>query len=59
MRLLLALAVVAVLLGAVFIVLARRRRPEATWEPGLEFNPDFSPTLDEIEADLRGEAPSA
>jgi hypothetical protein len=38
-----------------------RLRPseEATFEPGLEFNPDFSPTAEEIAADLRGEAPSA
>jgi hypothetical protein len=33
--------------------------PEPTYEPGLEFNPDFSPSPDEILADLRGEAPSA
>src|SRR6185312_9349034 len=33
--------------------------PEPTYEPGLEFNPDFSPTPEEILADLRGEAPSA
>ena len=33
--------------------------PEPSYEPGLEFNPDFSPTPDEILADLRGEAPSA
>ena len=46
--------------GAVaLLVAARRRRPETTWEPGLEFDPDFSPTLEEIEADIRGEAPSA
>ena len=49
-----------VVLGFVgLVVAARRRRPEATWEPGLEFNPDFRPTVEEIEADLRGEAPSA
>jgi hypothetical protein len=35
------------------------REPEPTYEPGLEFNPDFSPTPDEIMADMRGEAPSA
>ena len=34
-------------------------REEPSWEPGLEFNPDFSPTLEEIAADARGEAPSA
>jgi len=33
--------------------------PEAGYEPGLEFNPDFTPTADEILSDLRGEAPSA
>jgi len=33
--------------------------PEATYEPGLEFNPDFTPTAEEIIADLRGEAPTA
>ncbi len=32
--------------------------PEPTYEPGLEFNPDFSPTAAEIELDLRGEAPA-
>ena len=49
-----------VMLGAVgFVLAARHRRPEATWEPGLEFNPDFDPTAEEIAADMRGEAPSA
>lgn len=33
--------------------------PEPTFEPGLEFNPDFSPTEEEILADFRGQAPSA
>jgi hypothetical protein len=33
--------------------------PEPSYEPGLEFNPDFTPTADEILADLRGDAPSA
>jgi hypothetical protein len=33
--------------------------PEASFEPGLEFNPDFTPTAEEIIADLRGDAPSA
>ena len=32
--------------------------PEPTYEPGLEFNPDFSPTAEEVMADLRGEAPA-
>ena len=55
-----AVAVVVVALGFTGLVVAsRRRQPEATWEPGLEFNPDFRPTAEEIEADLRGEAPSA
>lgn len=59
MRRLLVLLAIGGGIGATFVLLARRRRPEAAWEPGLEFNPDFSPTLAEIEADLRGEAPSA
>lgn len=53
-------ALVASVLGLVaFVVVARRRRPEPTWEPGLEFNPDFDLTPEEILADIRGEAPSA
>jgi len=32
--------------------------PEPSYEPGLEFNPDFSPTTEEIIADLRGDAPA-
>ncbi len=32
--------------------------PEASYEPGLEFNPDFTPTEEEIIADLRGDAPA-
>ena len=32
---------------------------EATWEPGLEFNPDYRPTAEEIEADFFGRGPSA
>ncbi|MBU3700556.1 MAG: hypothetical protein FGM58_00710 [Acidimicrobiia bacterium] len=53
--------VVAVLLvGLVaFVVAARRRRPETVWNPGLEFDPDFDLTPEEIEADRRGESPSA
>lgn len=51
---------VAMVAGAVgFVVAARRRQPEATWEPGLEFNPDFDLTEEEIIADIRGESPSA
>ncbi|CAB4372298.1 unannotated protein [freshwater metagenome] len=42
-----------------FVVAARRRQPEPTWEPGLEFNPDFDLTAEEILADIRGEAPTA
>lgn len=57
------LTILAVVSGALVIialaVLARLRRPEATWEPGLEFNPDFDLTAEEILADIRGEAPSA
>lgn len=41
------------------VILARRRQPEASWEPGLEFNPDFDLTAEEILADIRGESPSA
>ncbi len=44
---------------AVVVLVALRRRPEPSWEPGLEFNPDFDLTTDEILADLRGEAPTA
>ena len=48
--------------GVTFIglaILSRTRRPESTWEPGLEFNPDFDLTVEEILDDLRGDAPSA
>ncbi|MEI7623614.1 MAG: hypothetical protein WCJ88_08660 [Actinomycetes bacterium] len=41
------------------VIIARRRQPEPTWEPGLEFNPDFDLTPEEILADIRGESPSA
>jgi len=51
-------AVVAVACVAV-VIIARRRQPEPTWEPGLEFNPDFDLTPEEILADIRGESPSA
>ena len=42
------------------VVLALRRvGPESTFEPGLEFNPDFDLTEAEILADIRGESPHA
>ena len=56
----LVVALAGVLAAALaFVVLARRRQPEPTWEPGLEFNPDFDLTAEEILADIRGEAPTA
>jgi hypothetical protein len=45
-------------LFGVLVVLSRYRRPEPTWEPGLEFNPDFDLTPEEILSDIRGESPS-
>jgi hypothetical protein len=48
--------------GAIVIALVvalRRVQPEPTFEPGLEFNPDFDLTVDEILADIRGESPHA
>jgi hypothetical protein len=48
--------------GAIVIALVvalRRVEPEPTFEPGLEFNPDFDLTVDEILADIRGESPHA
>jgi len=51
---------VAVMASAVtLVVAARRRQPEPSWEPGLEFNPDFDLTPEEIMADIRGESPTA
>jgi hypothetical protein len=51
---------VAVMASAVtLVVAARRRQPEPSWEPGLEFNPDFDLTPEEIVADIRGESPTA
>ena len=51
---------VAVMASAVTLVIAaRRRQPEPSWEPGLEFNPDFDLTPEEIVADIRGESPTA
>jgi hypothetical protein len=32
---------------------------EPSWEPGLEFNPDYRPTAEEMEADLVGREPGA
>lgn len=40
------------------VLAARRRQPEPSWEPGLEFNPDFDLTPEEIMADIRGESPT-
>ncbi len=40
------------------VIAARRRQPEPSWEPGLEFNPDFDLTPEEILADIRGESPT-
>jgi len=51
------LAVVASAVALVLVV--RRRQPEPSWEPGLEFNPDFDLTPEEIMADIRGESPTA
>ena len=53
--------IVGAIAGAltVFVISARRRRPEPTWEPGLEFNPDFDLTPEEIIADIEGDSPSA
>ena len=54
-------AILGAIVGAltVFVISARRRRPEPTWEPGLEFNPDFDLTPEEIIADIEGNSPSA
>lgn len=41
--------------GALATVLGAE--PEATWEPGLEFNPDYRPTAEEIRDDLLGREP--
>jgi hypothetical protein len=47
--------VAAVVVGLVIAI--RRVQPEPTFEPGLEFNPDFDLTVDEILADIRGNSP--
>ncbi len=51
--------VAAVASAVVLVVAARRRQPEPSWEPGLEFNPDFDLSAEEIMADIRGESPTA
>jgi hypothetical protein len=50
------IAAPAVVLGGLILAI-RRVQPEPTFEPGLEFNPDFDLTPEEIAADIRGEAP--
>ena len=53
--------IVGGVVGSLFgglVVLSRFRRPEPTWEPGLEFNPDFDLTPEEILSDIRGESPA-
>ena len=53
-------ALLGALVAVVCVVIAMRRvGPEATFEPGLEFNPDFDLTEAEILADIRGESPHA
>jgi hypothetical protein len=60
MKQILVMGLVAVVASAVgLVVAARRRQPEPSWEPGLEFNPDFDLTPEEIMADIRGESPTA
>ena len=51
--------VAAVASAVALVIAARRRQPEPSWEPGLEFNPDFDLTPEEILADIRGESPTA
>jgi hypothetical protein len=34
-------------------------QPEASWEPGLEFNPDYRPSEKEIREDVFGREPSS
>ena len=60
MRQVLLVGLVAAVASVVALVIAaRRRQPEPSWEPGLEFNPDFDLTPEEIMADIRGESPTA
>ena len=51
--------VAAVASAVALVIAARRRQPEPSWEPGLEFNPDFDLTPEDIMADIRGESPTA
>jgi len=60
MKRLVLFSLVSAIAAALGLVLAARRRtPEPTWEPGLEFNPDFDLTPEEILEDIRGNAPTA
>jgi hypothetical protein len=60
MKQLLVVGLVAAVASALALVVAvRRRQPEPSWEPGLEFNPDFDLSPEEILADIRGESPTA
>ena len=60
MKQILVVGLVAVMASAVtLVVAARRRQPEPSWEPGLEFKPDFDLTPEEIMADIKGESPTA
>ena len=60
MKQILVVGLVAVMASAVtLVVAARRRQPEPSWEPGLDFNPDFDLTPEEIMADIKGESPTA
>ncbi|CAB4601170.1 unannotated protein [freshwater metagenome] len=60
MKQLLVVGLVAAVASALaLVVAARRRQPEPSWEPGLEFNPDFDLSPEEILADIRGESPTA
>jgi hypothetical protein len=59
MKRLVVVGLVGLVASAVALVVAgRRRQPEPSWEPGLEFNPDFDLTPEEILADIRGESPT-
>ena len=58
-RFVLLILAVVVAGAAAVLVAVRRVGPEPTFEPGLEFNPDFDLTEAEILADIRGESPHA